>query len=383
MDQPKFLFVFGTRPESIKLAPLILEAKKRLIDFKVCFTGQHMEMALPILNFFKIEPDYNLSIMKHGQTLNDISQALFEKFTPIVKEYKPTCIIVQGDTTTASIASLIGFYEGIQIVHIEAGLRTYNMRSPWPEEFNRRLIALATNWHFAPTERSMNVLLNEGILKESIFIVGNTGIDALRIVTESGVINKNLKREPNSFHIIVTLHRRENFGDEMVSIMDALRTVLENNLNIEVTWPLHQNPQVKNAFQKVFKKIPCRLHITEPLGYFDFISIMKNSDLIVTDSGGIQEEAPFLAKPILICRHNTERPESVDCGAAKLVGTSKERIIYEILNLSQKKADYQEMAKKRTPFGDGFSSQRVFDILLSIFCNDPIKAKQLNYLRSF
>lgn len=364
MPQTKLLFVFGTRPETIKLAPLILDAKSRQVDSKVCFTGQHLEMALPILNFFKIDPEYNLKIMKPGQSLNDISQALFEKFTGVVREYQPTHIIVQGDTTTAAIASLIGFYEKIQIVHIEAGLRTYNMQSPWPEEFNRRLIALAADWHFAPTENSVQLLLKEGIAKERVFNVGNTGIDALRIVSESGNINTNLTKAKNTFQVLVTLHRRESFGAEMISVIEALKQALETNKNIQVTWPLHQNPQVKKAFESVFKEIPEQIHLTEPLGYLEFISQMQFADLIVTDSGGVQEEAPFLGKPILVCRNNTERPESVECGAALLVGTSKERIVKEILNLSQKKEDYQAMAKRRTPYGDGYSSKKILDVLL-------------------
>lgn len=364
MTNTKFLFVFGTRPETIKLTPLIIEAKKRNIEHKVCFTGQHMEMALPILNFFKIVPDYNLNIMKPGQSLNDIAHALFDKFSVIVKEYQPTLIVVQGDTTTAAMASLIGFHEKNKIVHIEAGLRTYNIQSPWPEEFNRRLIALVADWHFTPTENSVNVLLKEGIPKDRIFNVGNTGIDALRIVIESGVIGTRLIRKAESFKILVTLHRRETFGSEMIAIIEALQTILNSNPKIEITWPLHQNPRVKEAFYSVFKQIPDRLHISNPLGYVEFISQMQESDLILTDSGGIQEEAPFLGKPILVCRHNTERPESIECGSAKLVGTAKQQIINEILKLSHKDADYQKMAQKRTPYGDGFSSQKILDVLL-------------------
>ncbi|OFZ29315.1 MAG: UDP-N-acetylglucosamine 2-epimerase [Bdellovibrionales bacterium RIFCSPHIGHO2_01_FULL_40_29] len=365
MAQSKFLFVFGTRPESIKMAPLVLEAARRGLDYEVCFTGQHMEMALPILKYFKITPTYNLEIMKPGQSLNDISKALFEKLTEVIAKNRPTHLIVQGDTTTAAVAALIGFYEKIKIVHIEAGLRTYDMQSPWPEEFNRRMIALAADWHFAPTETARDVLLKEGLLESRVFHVGNTGIDALRIVTESsGRAVKPSAEKSNLFRILVTLHRRESFGDEMISVMEALKTVMIQRPNILISWPLHQNPQVKLAFAQVFKNIPLQLQLLEPLGYLEFIAEMEKADLIVTDSGGIQEEAPFLAKPILICRNNTERPEAVACGAAKLVGTNRDRIIKEIEELYERQDSYHQMAQKRIPFGDGYASKKVFDVLL-------------------
>ena len=364
LPQPRILFVFGTRPECIKLAPLILEAKKKLPHVTTCFTGQHKEMALPVLDFFKIHLDYNLEIMKPSQTLNDISVALFSKLGSVLDTVKPTHLVVQGDTTTAAAAALMAFQSQIDVIHVEAGLRTHDLKSPWPEEFNRRMIALATKWHFAPTELSKNNLIKEGFSEQHVFQVGNTGIDALRLVTEKQSENLNRYKHESDFLVLVTLHRRENFGSEMIALMQGLKQICQTNSHVKVLWPMHQNPQVKKAFAEVFTEIPKNLILEKPLDYFHFVNAMAEADLIVTDSGGVQEEAPFLGKPILICRTTTERPESVDCGAARLIGTSKEKLIESVLELSQKNAEYKKMAVKRNPFGDGFASEKIINVLL-------------------
>ena len=291
LPQPRILFVFGTRPECIKLAPLILEAQKRLPSVTTCFTGQHKEMALPVLNFFKIPLDFNLEIMKPSQTLNDISLALFSKLGTVLDTVKPTHLVVQGDTTTAAVAALMAFQAGIEVIHIEAGLRTNDLKSPWPEEFNRRMVALASKWHFAPTELAKNNLFKEGFSASHVFQVGNTGIDALRLVTEKLSEKSNKYKQGADFLILVTLHRRENFGTEMLSLMRGLKQICETNSQIKVVWPLHQNPNVVKAFAEVFTEIPKNLVIEKPLDYFHFVCAMVEADLIVTDSGSKPRQA--------------------------------------------------------------------------------------------
>lgn len=358
---PKILIVFGTRPECIKLAPLILEAQQREFEVETCFTGQHLEMAQPILDYFKITPTYSLNIMKKDQSLNDISKALYEKFLPLLKISRPDYVIVQGDTTTGATVATIAFYEQIKVAHIEAGLRTYNMRSPWPEEFNRRSISLVADLHFTPTDKASLQLREEGIATGRIFNVGNTGIDALRLVTENSHLSA---QRSNVFKILVTLHRRENFGSDMLSLMQGLKTLCETHSNIEITWPIHQNPNVRSAFEQVFESRPANLILSESLHYFEFVQAMKNSDLIVSDSGGIQEEAPFLGVPVLVCRKETERAESVECGSARLIGTDANELIRSVEELMSRGAAYQKMAQKRTPYGDGHASVKIMDVLL-------------------
>ncbi len=359
----KILIVFGTRPECIKLAPLILEAQKRSIQVETCFTGQHLEMAQPILNYFKITPTYSLNIMKSNQTLNDISKALYEKFQPVLASGKPDYVFVQGDTTTAATVATIAFYEKVKVAHIEAGLRTYNILSPWPEEFNRRAIALVADLHFTPTETASKRLVAEGISPTQILNVGNTGIDALRIVNEN---SSSALPSTDLFKILVTLHRRENFGAEMLSLMTALKTLCNRHPQIEITWPLHQNPHVRKAFDDVFQTRPANLKLTEPLHYFDFIQAMKETDLIVSDSGGIQEEAPFLGKPVLVCRKETERIESIECGSARLIGTDAHELIRSVEELLPRGEVYQKMAQKRNPYGDGYASAKIMDRFLRV-----------------
>lgn len=362
----KFLFVFGTRPECIKMSPLILEAKRRQLDFKVCFTGQHMDMAQPILDFFEIKPDYSFGLMKQGQTLVGISLSVMEKLQAVIEANEFTHIIVQGDTTSGAIAGMTAFYNKLQVVHVEAGLRTYDLSSPWPEEFNRRLLSLASTWHFTPSSQSTENLKNENYNSKQIFQVGNTGIDALRIALEKiNLLNDKEEIQNEKFKILVTLHRRENFGNEMQQIMIGIKEILNKYKDkIQVLWPIHQNPNVRKSFQFVFNELPENLTVIEPLGYIDFIKQMQKCDLIITDSGGIQEEAPFLGKPVLICRNNTERPEAVSCGSALIVGTSKNILIESIETMITKGSEYQNMSKARFPYGDGHASKKIFDLIL-------------------
>lgn len=374
MANPSILFVFGTRPECIKLAPLILEAQKRLLTVYTCFTGQHREMAMPILDFFKIGIDFNLQIMKPGQSLNEISSALFEKLAPVLSANQIKFLIVQGDTTTAAVAAMMAFQSNIEVVHVEAGLRTNNLNSPFPEEFNRRVISLASKWHFAPTQKAEQNLVAEGFEKQNIFMVGNTGIDALRLVVSQIPVNNLKYKTSEDFLILVTLHRRESFGDEMVSMMEGIKDICNLHPSIKIVWPMHQNPNVREAFNKVFSIIPGNLIVESPMGYFEFISAMHEADLIITDSGGVQEEAPFLGKPILVCRLNTERPESVGCGSAKLVGTARKSLVAEVLNLFNDKDEYLKMAVRRTPYGDGYASKKIIDVLTNqMFLQDLVQ----------
>lgn len=325
-------------------------------------------MVQPILDLFDIQPDYNFQIMKPNQTLNDIAFEIFKNLKPVLLDFKPTHVFVQGDTASAAVAGMMSFFEKIQVVHIEAGLRTYDLNSPWPEEFNRRLIALTASWHFTPTILATTHLINEGVNSNFIFMVGNTGIDALRIASEMfnvKVSQLDTKKEINpQFQILVTLHRRESFGKEMRSIMRALKEIILSHPEVELIWPLHQNPQVRSAFHEIFDFQTQQIKVLEPLGYNEFIQAMNFCDLIVTDSGGVQEEAPFLGKPVLVCRNNTERQEAIDCGSALLVGTDQENIKKHILTLLPKTEKYQNMSIKRNPFGDGYASEKIINCIM-------------------
>ena len=379
MTNSSVLFVFGTRPECIKLAPLILEAQKRLLTVYTCFTGQHKEMATPILDFFKIKIDFNLQIMKPGQTLNEISTALFAKLEPVLATHQIKYLVVQGDTTTAAVAAMMAFQSSIEVVHIEAGLRTKNLNSPFPEEFNRRVISLATKWHFAPTKNAEQNLISEGFEQKNIFMVGNTGIDALRLVVSQIPVNKSKFKSSQDFLIVVTLHRRESFGVEMECIMHGIQDICKLHPCIKIVWPMHHNPNVRAAFDSVFSTVPENLIIESPMNYFDFISVMHEADLIITDSGGVQEEAPFLGRPILVCRTNTERPESIDCGSAILVGTSRETLVTEVFNLFSDKEAYLKMAVRRTPYGDGYASKKIIDVLTNqMFLQDLVLEEEVH-----
>jgi UDP-N-acetylglucosamine 2-epimerase (non-hydrolysing) len=378
------LFIFGTRPEAIKLAPVVLEARRNArFSVSVCATGQHREMILPILNFFQIKPDFELDVMIPGQTLTELSANLLHKLSDLFVQLKrkhqmPDWILVQGDTTTAMVAALAGFYEKIKIGHVEAGLRTDTIQSPWPEELNRRTIGLIADLHFAPTPVAMNNLTREGKDVKSISMTGNTGIDALKMVNRSILTTEDVREkfskkfsylDPARRLILATVHRRENFGQSMEDIFRALLELSQKD-NVEILLPVHMNPQVRVCVHEVFgakaswisehsAQRGSRIWLCEPLEYLDFVYLMQRSYLIVSDSGGVQEEAPSLGKPVLVVRESTERPEAVTAGANILVGTKREEILRQATNLLDEKDLYSKFAQVRDVYGDGRASEHI------------------------
>jgi len=364
----KILFVFGTRPEAIKMAPVIKEFRKyqNSFDVKVCVTAQHRQMLDQVLNLFEIVPDYDLNIMKPNQDLYDITANVLLSIKDILKRENPDLIFVQGDTTTTFAASLASFYQKVPVAHIEAGLRTYNIYSPFPEEINRQLTTRIAKYHFAPTNRARENLIREGINVDKIYITGNTVIDALLEVIEK-IKNKEIKINNYNItdrkYILITGHRRENFGKGFESICYALKEIAINNPDIDIVYPVHLNPNVQKPVFEILSNIP-NVYLIEPLDYEPFVYIMDKSYIILTDSGGIQEEAPSLGKPVLVMRDTTERPEAVEAGTVRLVGTDKEKIVNEVEKLLYDKNEYEKMSKAVNPYGDGKASERVFEILL-------------------
>jgi UDP-N-acetylglucosamine 2-epimerase (non-hydrolysing) len=361
----KFLCVFGTRPEVIKLFPVIKELKsKKGIEVKVCVTAQHREMLDEFLRFFRIKPDYDLNIMEENQTSPQIGSKVFSKLEKVLKKEKPNCVIVQGDTTTAAISALTAFYNKIKIVHVEAGLRSFNKWSPFPEEINRKIISIVADYHFAPTKKAKENLLKEGIEERKIYVTGNPVIDTLKFILKTKKKNDHpfLKSLKGKKIILVTAHRRENFGKPLENICYSLKEISKLD-NIHIVYPVHLNPNVWNTVHRILSKIE-NISLIKPLDYFSLVSMMKKSYLILTDSGGIQEEAPSLGKPVLVLREVTERPEGIEAGTAKLVGTDKENIIRETLKLLKNKKEYEKMAKAVNPYGDGRASKRIANILL-------------------
>lgn len=368
--------VIGTRPEAIKLAPLIKELEKYPKEFELVTvtTAQHRRMLDQVLKLFKITPSYDLDIMENNQTLPGITARIIEKFDPIVKEEKPDWIFIQGDTTTTFISALIGFYYKIRIGHIEAGLRTYNKYRPFPEEISRRLTGVLTDFHFAPTQRAKSNLLSEGIPQENIFVTGNTVIDALLATLENLKKDKSRLQHLNSQFsflnskstklILVTAHRRENFGKPLQNICFALKEIVENNPDVEVIYPVHFNPHVQDPVNRILKDNNRRIHLTDPLDYESFVWLMDKSYLILTDSGGIQEEAPSLGKPVLVLREITERPETVKAGTAKVIGLDKDKIVRETQELLNNGFEYHRMSKAINPYGDGKAARRIVEIIL-------------------
>jgi UDP-N-acetylglucosamine 2-epimerase (non-hydrolysing) len=366
----KILFIFGTRPEAIKMAPLIKEFEKNnnYFDIKVCVTGQHRQMLDQVLDFFDIKPDFDLNLMKHNQTLFDITAGAIKGLEKVLNDYNPDLIFVQGDTTTAFVGSLAGFYKKIKIAHLEAGLRSGNKYSPYPEEINRILAGHISDFHFAPTITAKKNLLKENI-NENIWIVGNTVIDALflglKIIKE-----KNEKKYEEYFKfinfnkkiILVTGHRRESFGKPFENICNALKTIVEKHENIEIVYPVHLNPNVREPVNRILKNNK-RIHLIEPLDYPYLIWLMDKSFFVLTDSGGIQEEAPSLGKPVLVMRDVTERMEGIKAGNAKLVGTVISKIINESERLLINKNHYNRMSKAKNPYGDGTASVQIVEIL--------------------
>lgn len=374
MEKLKVLTVFGTRPEGIKMAPIVklLNEDKRFIQ-RVCITAQHRDMLDQVLKIFKIGPDYDLDIFQHGQTLTQITTRAMMGLEKIVKEFRPDVLLVQGDTTTVFAGALVGFYHQVKIGHVEAGLRSGNLYSPYPEEANRKMTGVLTHYHFAPTEEAANNLMMENYSSEKIYVTGNTVIDALiHVVDENYLFEDSLLDSldyNNKKIILLTAHRRENIGEPMVNIFKAIKRVIEENEDVEVLYPIHLNPKVREIAKKTFGTIG-RIHIIEPLDYLSFANLINKSHLVVTDSGGIQEEAPTLGKPVLVVRKETERPEGIAAGTAKLAGIIEDdiyRMISELINDSNK---YDEMANAVNPYGDGRASERIRDILINDHINN-------------
>ncbi len=368
----KVLTVFGTRPEAIKMAPLVhaLAADERF-ESKCCVTAQHREMLDQVLDLFKITPDYDLNLMKAGQTLPEITSRILLELTPVLKEFKPDVVLVHGDTATTFAASLAAYYEQIAVGHVEAGLRTGNIYSPWPEEGNRKLTGSLTKFHFAPTETSKANLLKENYASENIFITGNTVIDALLLVKQQIEDDAELSNTLSSQFpmldkskklILVTGHRRESFGGGFERICEALAQTARAHPDCQILYPVHLNPNVQEPVRRILKDVD-NVHLIEPQQYLPFVYLMNRSHIILTDSGGIQEEAPSLGKPVLVMRDTTERPEAVDAGTVKLVGTDVAKITSALNELLADDTAYKEMSRAHNPYGDGKACQRICDIL--------------------
>ena len=376
----KILLIFGTRPEAIKMAPLIKQLKAHNKDFeiKVCVTAQHREMLDQVLELFEIKADYDLNIMKDGQNLYDITSAVLLGMKEVLEDFNPDIVLVHGDTTTTSVSSLAAFYKKIKIGHIEAGLRTNNIYSPWPEEANRQITGVLANYHFAPTQRAKENLLRENKKEESIIVTGNTVIDALFLALEKikntpGLQQKinhklstiNYKLQSDKKFILVTGHRRENFGEGFINICKALKEIAINNPKIDIIYPVHLNPNVQKPVNELLSGIN-NIYLIKPLQYEEFIYLMDKSYFIITDSGGIQEEAPSLGKPVLVMRDTTERPEALAAGTVKLVGTNKDKIVQEAQKLIDDKKEYDKMSKAHNPYGNGKASEIITNFLKKV-----------------
>ncbi len=359
----KIMLVFGTRPEAIKMCPLASELKSRKkVQTIVCVTGQHKEMLEQVLDAFKIEPDYNLSIMKDKQTLFDVTANILTRIKGVLEKEKPDIVLVHGDTSTTFVTALACFYLQIPVGHIEAGLRTYNIYSPYPEEFNRQAVSIISKYNFAPTELSKQNLINEGKNPNSIFVTGNTAIDALKTTVYSDYTHPELDWVGDNRLILITAHRRENLGEPMENMFRAIRRVMDEHDNVKAIYPIHMNPLVRETADAVLGNDK-RIHIIEPLDVLDFHNFMNKCYMILTDSGGIQEEAPSLGKPVLVMRDTTERPEGIEAGTLKLVGTDEENIYQNFKELLENKDTYNKMAHAVNPYGDGFACKRIADIL--------------------
>lgn len=381
----RILLVFGTRPEAIKMAPLVKEFQKHSDKFDtiVCVTGQHREMLDQVLHIFEIVPDYDLNIMKQGQDLYDVTSRVLLGMRDVLKESRPDIVLVHGDTTTSTAAALAAFYQQISVGHVEAGLRTHNIYSPWPEEMNRQLTGRIATYHFAPTPLSKQNLLSEGVQESHISVTGNTVIDALYMVVEkikrdkaldTGLENllKQSGYDVNRLNdgkklVLITGHRRENFGDGFISMCKAIKTLTEKYPNVDFVYPMHLNPNVRKPIHEVFGEELSGLNnmfFIEPLEYLSFVYLMEKSTIVLTDSGGIQEEAPGLGKPVLVMRNTTERPEALEAGTVKLVGTDYDRIIKEVSALVEDQVHYDKMSKAVNPYGDGNACTRIASCLL-------------------
>ena len=376
------MLVFGTRPEAIKMSPLVKEFQKYPEKFEtiVCVTGQHREMLDQVLRIFDIQPDYDLNIMKQGQDLYDVTARVLTGMRDVLKETRPDIVLVHGDTTTSTAAALAAFYQQIPVGHIEAGLRTHNIYSPWPEEVNRQITGRIATYHFAPTSLSKDNLLQEGISGEQIIVTGNTVIDALYMVVEKikndGILSCELEKvlKASGYDIsrlsdgrklvLITGHRRENFGDGFISMCKAIKSLSEKYPEVDFVYPMHLNPNVRKPIHEVFGESQrANLFFIEPLEYLSFVYLMEKSAIVLTDSGGIQEEAPGLGKPVLVMRDTTERPEALEAGMVKLVGTDYDKIVNEVSGLLDSQEYYEKMSKAINPYGDGKACSRIVKAL--------------------
>lgn len=379
----KIMLVFGTRPEAIKMAPLVKEFQKhpQVFETIVCVTAQHREMLDQVLDLFEITPDYDLNIMKQGQDLYDITSKVILGMRDVFNSVKPDIVFVHGDTTTSSISALAAFYQQIPVAHIEAGLRTNNIYSPWPEEINRQITGRISTYHFSPTIISKNNLLIENISKSSVYVTGNTVIDALfwvvdkinsdeklRLEIENDILLKGYKFDKNSTKklVLITGHRRENFGDGFKNICLAIKELTENFEDVDFIYPMHLNPNVRRPINDIFgDSTNENVFFIEPLDYLSFVYLMGKCSIVLTDSGGVQEEAPGLGKPVLVMRDTTERPEALEAGTVKLVGTNREKIVNEISELLLNESYYQKMSLAQNPYGDGKACMRIVETIMS------------------
>lgn len=381
------MLVFGTRPEAIKMAPLVKEFQKypELYDTIVCVTGQHRQMLDQVLELFDIKPDYDLNIMKQGQDLYDVTSRVLTGMRDVFNEVKPHLVLVHGDTTTSTAVALAAFYQQIPVGHIEAGLRTHNIYSPWPEEMNRQITSRIATYHFSPTSLSKNNLLSEGVDENRIIVTGNTVIDALYTVVdkiknnpildnELELVLKNAGYDINRVNqgrrlVLITGHRRENFGDGFINMCTAIKDLTKRYQNVDFVYPMHLNPNVRNSIHEVFGENLSTLEnmfFIEPLEYFSFVYLMEKSSIVLTDSGGIQEEAPGLGKPVLVMRDTTERPEALEAGTVRLVGTNYDNITKEVMKLLEDQAYYNKMSFAVNPYGDGKACQRIHNFIKSL-----------------
>ncbi len=359
----KVMLVFGTRPEAIKMCPLVNELKTRkTIETIVCVTGQHRQMLDQVLAAFNVTPDYDLSVMKDKQTLFDITTNILTRIKEVLEEVKPDVVLVHGDTSTTFVTALACFYLQIPVGHVEAGLRTYNIYSPYPEEFNRQAVGIISQYNFAPTELSKENLLREGKDAATIYVTGNTAIDALKTTVRDDYTHSELEWARGSRLIMITAHRRENLGEPMENMFRAIRRVMDEHPDVKAIYPIHMNPVVRETAQR-FLGDDDRIRIIEPLEVLDFHNFLNHSYMILTDSGGIQEEAPSLGKPVLVMRDTTERPEGIAAGTLKLVGTEEETIYTEFKRLLEDPAAYDAMSKASNPYGDGLACKRIADVL--------------------
>ena len=360
----KVMLVFGTRPEAIKMCPLVKELKAREgVKTVVCVTGQHRQMLDSVMSAFSVAPDYDLSIMKEKQTLFDITTGVLNRIGEVLEKVSPDVVLVHGDTSTAFATALACFYRRIAVGHVEAGLRTYNIYSPYPEEFNRRAISIISSYNFAPTELSRENLIREGLAEESIYVTGNTAIDALKTTVRKEYTHPELEWARDSRLIMITAHRRENLGEPMRNMFRAIRRVAEEHSDVKAIYPIHMNPMVRKLASEELSGCD-RIRMIEPLDVLDFHNFLARSYMILTDSGGIQEEAPSFGRPVLVMRDTTERPEGIKAGALKLVGTDEKRIYENFKLLLEDEKEYNAMSKASNPYGDGCTSKRIADIII-------------------